>query len=75
MSNTLVANEAPHDSVYPYASTIGQQNTHLKNAKTFGAIGADAVIIILTLPPSLSLACENTRGSKTVLLTHPQFLL
>ena len=56
MSNTLVANEAPHDSVYPYASTIGQQNTHLKKAKTLGAIGAEAVIIILTLPPSLSLA-------------------
>lgn len=70
-SNTFVAKDAPHDSVYPYASTIGQQKTHLKNANTFGAIGADAVIIILTLPPSLSLAYENTKLSKSVLFTHP----
>ena len=56
VSKTFVANDAPQDSVYPYASTIGQQNTHLKNVKIFGAIGADAVIMILTLPPNLSLA-------------------
>jgi hypothetical protein len=54
LSNILVAKAAPLVSVYPYASTIGQQNTFLNKLKTFGAIGADAVIIILTLPPNLS---------------------
>jgi hypothetical protein len=70
-----VPNEAPHDSVYPYASTIGQQKTHLKNAKTAGAIGADPVIIILTLPPRADLTFEKTTPSKTLLLTHPNSLL
>ena len=55
-SYIFVQNEAPQDSVWPYASTIGQHNTQRRNDKTFPAIGAEAVIIILTLPPNLCLA-------------------
>jgi hypothetical protein len=60
LSNILVEKDAPHDSVYPYASTIGQQNRHFKKLSTLSDIGADAVMINLTLPPSLSLAYANT---------------
>jgi len=75
LSKTFVPKLAPHDSVYPYASTIGQQKMHLKKARTFGAIGADPVIMILTLPPSLSLALLRTRPSKILLLVQPYSLL
>jgi len=71
----LVPKEAPHPSVYPYASTIGQQNTHLKKASTLGAIGADPVTMILTLPPSLYFAFANTKPSKTLLFVQPNYLL
>lgn len=71
LSYIFVPKEAPQDSVYPYASITGQQKTHLKNAKMFGAIGAEPVIIILTLPPRAVLTFENTIPSKTLLSTQP----
>ena len=47
-------------SVYPYPSWIWQQKATLRKFKTSFEIGADPVIITLTLPPNVSLNLLKT---------------
>lgn len=57
------AKEAPVDSVYPYPSIKGQHIAILIKLITSPEIGAEPVIILVTLPPNTALVFLKTKAS------------